>query len=145
MQRRRNWFAWLGLGLGVLGCVSYFAWVIIGWGPRAPMLRDTALLNLACVGVGLGFSVIAIRRALGYAATHGGRAMAPLLGLLNLGLAVLFLLMLFRFAALPAASGAPQVGQAAPDFALTDHTGEPFQLAAQRGKNVLLVFYRGHW
>jgi peroxiredoxin len=58
---------------------------------------------------------------------------------------VWFLLLLFRFSVLPVAAAAPQVGQAAPDFVLTDDTGAPLQLAGLRGKNVLLVFYRGHW
>ena len=53
--------------------------------------------------------------------------------------------MLYRFSALPAAPNAPQVGQAAPDFTLVDDTGSPLQLSALHGKNVLLVFYRGHW
>jgi len=145
MQRRYNWAAWLGLGFGVLGVVGYFAWVILAIGPRVPTLRDTALVNLALVGLGLGCSLIAIRRAYGRAASHRGRVLAPLLGALNLGLAGLFVLMLFPFSTLPAAPEAPQVGEAAPDFILTDHAGNAFQLAAQRPKNVLLVFYRGHW
>ena len=145
MQRRRNAAAWIGLALGILGVVSYFAWIILRIGPRTQVLRDTAALNLALVGVGLGFSVIAIRHAFRRPATHRGRVLAPLLGALNLGLAGLFVVMLFRFSTLPPTPGAPQVGQPAPDFTLADQTGAAVQLAELRGKNVLLVFYRGHW
>jgi peroxiredoxin len=35
----------------------------------------------------------------------------------------------------------PQVGAPAPDFTLTDHTGQPWTLSEHRGRNVLLVFY----
>jgi len=39
-----------------------------------------------------------------------------------------------------------QVGSPAPDFALEDEKGNAVSLAQFRGKkNVVLVFYRGHW
>lgn len=39
-----------------------------------------------------------------------------------------------------------QVGQVAPDFRLRDEQGRIHQLSQYRGsKNVILVFYRGHW
>jgi peroxiredoxin len=34
-----------------------------------------------------------------------------------------------------------KVGDSAPDFTLTDHRGERWRLADQRGKNVVLAFY----
>ena len=39
-----------------------------------------------------------------------------------------------------------QVGEPAPDFKLTSLAGPPVTLSSFRGvKNVVLVFYRGHW
>jgi len=38
-----------------------------------------------------------------------------------------------------------QAGQTAPDFTLARPGGEPLILSSLRGKNVVLVFYRGHW
>ena len=39
-----------------------------------------------------------------------------------------------------------KVGQPAPNFTLTNLDGKPLSLSDYRGKkNVLLVFYRGHW
>jgi cytochrome oxidase Cu insertion factor (SCO1/SenC/PrrC family) len=39
-----------------------------------------------------------------------------------------------------------KIGQAAPDFTLEDMTGKRISLSDFRGKkNVVLVFYRGHW
>lgn len=39
-----------------------------------------------------------------------------------------------------------QVGNLAPDFTLTSLAGPPVRLSSYRGaKNVVLVFYRGHW
>ena len=37
------------------------------------------------------------------------------------------------------------VGTVAPDFYLETYAGEPMSLSEHRGKNVILVFYRGHW
>lgn len=38
------------------------------------------------------------------------------------------------------------VGSVAPDFTLENRTGPPVTLSEYRGrKNVVLVFYRGHW
>ena len=37
------------------------------------------------------------------------------------------------------------VGTVAPDFRLADETGAVHQLSHHRGKNVVLVVYRGHW
>ena len=34
-----------------------------------------------------------------------------------------------------------KVGDPAPDFTLPSHNGDPFSLAAQRGKNVVIAFY----
>ena len=39
-----------------------------------------------------------------------------------------------------------KVGQAAPDFTLEDSAGKNITLSDYRGKkNVVLVYYRGHW
>lgn len=39
-----------------------------------------------------------------------------------------------------------QAGQTAPDFTLASLAGPPVTLSSFRGmKNVILVFYRGHW
>jgi hypothetical protein len=145
MQRKRNTAAWLGFGLGLLAVVAFFVSIIFGIGLRLQTLRDTALLNLFMLGVGLGLSVVGIRRAVGRGATHRGRILAPLLGALNLVLAIWFILILYPFARLPEPTDAPVVGRAAPNFTLADQTGAPVDLASLRGKNVVLVFYRGHW
>jgi len=46
----------------------------------------------------------------------------------------------------PVDTGRVRVGDAAPDFSLESLTGGPVTLSQFRGKkNVILVFYRGHW
>ena len=46
----------------------------------------------------------------------------------------------------PADTGRVAVGDTAPDFTLASFAGEPIRLSQFRGsKDVVLVFYRGHW
>ena len=46
----------------------------------------------------------------------------------------------------PTEIGRVAVGKEAPDFTLAQHGGDPVSLSSFRGKkNVVLVFYRGHW
>ncbi|MCE3243408.1 MAG: hypothetical protein K0Q83_3915 [Deltaproteobacteria bacterium] len=74
-------------------------------------------------------------------------------------LLVFALLLVFNQVAVPAQTGPKdelkqpatdldrvKVGQPAPDFTLEDSDGKKISLADYRGKkNVVLVFYRGHW
>ncbi len=145
MRRRRNWAAWIGLALGVLAFATYMVALGLRIGPPTSTARDTAIVNLALIGAGLGFSVLGIRRAVGRGALYRGRWTAPLLAALNVSVAVLFLLFLFPMATLPPPGNVPRVGTAAPEFALPDENGTVRHLADLRGQNVLLVFYRGHW
>jgi peroxiredoxin len=41
----------------------------------------------------------------------------------------------------------PDIGQATPDFEVPTSDGKTFKLseALQSGKNIKLMFYRGHW
>jgi len=144
---KRNAAAALGLVLGFLGVASYFAFVVPVLSPRWPSLREAAWLNAALVAAGLLLSALGVRRARGRRPTHRGRRLAPLLAGVNLAVAAFFAWYLLDFSGrMPDASAtAPAVGAVAPDIALTDQRGAPLRLADLRGRNVLLVFYRGFW
>jgi cytochrome oxidase Cu insertion factor (SCO1/SenC/PrrC family) len=45
----------------------------------------------------------------------------------------------------PKAQVQSAAGQIAPDFTLVSAANRPFTLSQQRGRNVLLMFYRGYW
>jgi cytochrome oxidase Cu insertion factor (SCO1/SenC/PrrC family) len=48
-------------------------------------------------------------------------------------------------AATPPQARPPAIGERAPGFTLRDQNGVRVSLGAQKGKKVVLVFYRGYW
>lgn len=142
----RNHAIGLGLLLGLIAVASYFAVVTPMLSPRWPALREQPIANLVVMALALVLSAVGIWRAAGRRPSHRGRVLAPLLGGINLALAIFFVWYLNDFSGqLPAAAGAPAVGAPAPDFALTDQRGRPVELAALRGRPLVLIFYRGFW
>jgi flagellar biosynthesis component FlhA len=82
------------------------------------------------------------------------KIVTSIVGILGVFVIAVFVFAIFIAARwLPASTGAPQVGQRAPDFTLADTTGRQVSLnelltAPVHGsapKGVLLVFYRGYW
>ena len=133
--------AFRGLALASLllvltGVIGYFI-VVFRAAAWLPSVRNDALPNWLLVAVGVGLSVLAMRRA------PTARTPKVLLGV-NVVLAGLFATILYVIPIVPAATG-PALGAPAPDFALLDQSGKRVQLSDLRGAPVLLVFYRGHW
>ena len=128
----------LGLVLGVSGVVSYFV-VTIRFGARLPGLRNDPLAMWLVVAAGVALSGTAVARS-----RPGRRLGVSILAGLNVTLAAAFAWFLYGIAAVPPAHG-PELGVAAPDFALPDQTGTVVRLGDFRGRPLLLVFYRGHW
>ena len=66
---------------------------------------------------------------------------------------VLLVALVFSFLASAAVGATPGdkraapvgAGDTAPDFTLEDQDGRKHTLSSQRGRPVVLVFYRGHW
>ena len=143
MKPPRNWYAIIGLLLGVLGIVTYFS-LILTYDPEIQRWLDRPILNLLVIGVGLVLSCVGAYRAM--ARVHRGVVLAPLAALVNIALAGVFVWWLFSYSyQLPPAAHAPTVGATAPDFALLDQTGQAVKLSSFRGRPVVLLFYRGFW
>lgn len=65
---------------------------------------------------------------------------------LSLGLLAVFVYWTATYSNMPGKPVAVRIGAPAPDFTLPDARGNAVQLLSFRGrKNVLLMFYRGHW
>ena len=46
---------------------------------------------------------------------------------------------------LPKPQIASAEGAPAPDFTLSDQSGQPYKLTDQKGHRLLVIFYRGYW
>lgn len=146
--KRRNLALWIGLALLLLAVFSISLFFVdtqfkptLTW--LSPLLCVAALLVL----------LIGTRRAQTQPAVFSGKGPGWTLA------SFAFVVMLFGFFFLyisrhiPSAHEAPQPGQKAPEFALSDTNGQTVSLAqllsganqAARPKAVLLVFYRGYW
>lgn len=137
VSKRRNWTAAAGLLLGLGAVLSYFTVITTTLGPRFPWLRNVPLLNFVLLVAALWLSWRGVR---------AGRWPARVAAVTNLALAGLFAFYVFGLSSmLPAASGAPRVGEAAPEFSLVSDRGETVTLGELKGAPVVLVFYRGFW
>lgn len=147
-MKRWNLLPAAGLGLGLVAVVGYFALVLVK-APGLTRFLEWPVLHLGLLAAGLALSFTGARRALrGPAGLRRGLASAGALALggLNLGLAGIFCWYLFSYSyRLPEAAAAPAVGSVAPEFSLLDQAGQPLELQSFRGRNVVLVFYRGFW
>lgn len=146
-QEQTNFALWVGLFVTVLAVLSnvlYFFRV-----PAAAL----PWLNLTLPAVGLVFLLIGLVRAFGQSQIYRGKiwgSIVSVLAALLLAASALFFVLARK---IPSSTGAPQVGQHAPDFTLSDSNGQPLALTQlfspspgmPQPKAVLLVFYRGYW
>lgn len=152
--RKMNWPLWAGFLLSLIASFGF---------PLAVFLLD-APINLRWGSLAL-FALAAVLLAIGLRRAFSGGSRWPKVGAavattLSVVLCALFVLSVFVIARwLPASASAPQVGQKAPDFSLTDTSGKVTTLSEllstsnqqnagatpQRPRGVLLVFYRGYW
>ena len=149
--RRFNWPLWVGFVLTFLGGLTFyfiFVWI--------PSTRDFPWANLLIFLIAAVLLVMGVRRGFASDHPHPTRSKVITSIVTTLGVAIigLFLFGFFVMARwLPASKGAPQVGQRAPDFTLSDSAGKQVSLAELRTspiegnapKGVLLIFYRGYW
>lgn len=148
-MKRLNWQLWAGFVLSLFAGLSY-PLLLAGWEGT----RDYAWANLVMFAPAMVLLILGLRRAFkpdrGIVSKIFG-SLAAALGVLLL--AGLLWLVFVGLRWLPESAGAPQVGQKAPDFTLTDSNGKPVALAqllaepigSKAPRGVLLIFYRGYW
>ena len=159
-MKKFNWQIWAAFLLSLFAFLSYPLLFV-----RFPVTRDFPWANLLLFVAAVAFMLFGLRRAFASDRTHPLRSKISGGILATLSLAILggFVFTVFIWARLmPAAHGAPQVGQQAPDFTLTDTNGRSVSLAELLSssvyanpetsvqskalpKGVLLIFYRGYW
>ncbi len=149
--RRLNWPLWLGFLLTLGAFLSYF-FVFV----RFPVTRDFPWATLVLFLIAAALLFAGMRRGFASDRPHPVRAkiVSSIVGALSLFVIAFFVFTVFVASRwLPASTGAPQVGQRAPDFTLVDTTGKSVSLSellsapvnGSPPKGVLLVFYRGYW
>lgn len=113
-------------------------------------------INLGLPAIAVIFFAIALTRAFGNSAVYRGKVWGSILGVVSALLLAGSVWLHQHAKDLPAAGKAPQVGQKAPDFTLSDTSGNLVSLSqlmttpidvntGKPPKAVLLVFYRGWW
>ena len=147
--RSFNWPVWAGLLLSVVAFISYF-FVFV----RFPVTRDFPWASLLLFAVAAALLLVGVRRAFSPERRVGSKVAGLVAATLSLTIFGFFVFSTFIMARwMPAAHGAPQVGQKAPEFTLSDTDGKPVSLSelistpidGKAPKGVLLVFYRGYW
>jgi hypothetical protein len=149
--RKFNWPIWAGFLLSLIAFLSYpFVFV------RFPVTRDFPWANLLLFGFSAVLLVMGVRRAFALERTRPRRSKIAgiFVALISLAIFGFFIVGSFVLSRqLPASLAAPQVGQKAPNFTLSDTNAKPVALAellsspvnGKTPKGVLLVFYRGYW
>ena len=149
--RRFNWPLWVGFLLTLVAFMTYFSVFI--W---FPITRDFPWVNLLIFLLAVVLLVMGVRRGFAADRPHPTRSkiVSSIIATLSLVVIGFFVFTVFVAARwLPSSKGAPQVGQQAPDFKLTDTAGKQVSLTELRTapiegkapKGVLLIFYRGYW
>lgn len=158
-MKRFNWQIWAGFLLSLFAFLSY-PFVFAAW----PVTRDFPWANLLFFGIAALLLLFGVRRAFAPDRRRRSKIVASVLGTVSVLVLGLFILTAFIASRwLPAARGAPQVGQKAPDFTLADTNNKSVSLSAllstpiesarpavvgglaRTPKGVLLIFYRGYW
>src|SRR2546421_567199 len=158
-MRKFNWQIWLGFLLSVFALLSY-PFIFINW----PATRDFPWANIALFVMAGVLMLIGLRRAFRSGRRLISKIVASVLALLStFGLAIFIFAGFIAARWLPASTNAPQVGQKAPDFTLSDTMNKPVSLSelstkplepsrpamvnepTRQPKGVLLIFYRGYW
>ena len=151
--KRFNWQIWAGLLLSFLASLAYPLFFV-----NYPITRDFPWATLALYAVAVVLLWMGLKRA--FAGDEKRTLLSKIvasglagLSVVIIGVFLFSILVMARW--LPPSTGAPQVGQKAPDFTLSDASGKQVSLSellsqpiagqTTQPKGVLLIFYRGYW
>lgn len=148
----RNSYLWLGLAIAFAATLCN---VVLFLNPPAQSLIPWLSLVLGVVA--LVFIAVGVRDNFRRSRTTAGRVLGVFVALLSVLLSAGAILIFFHARAVPPSTGAPQIGQKAPDFTLPNTNNQPVSLkqlfapgpvedaSVPATRAVLLVFYRGYW
>src|SRR5437899_6153347 len=117
-ERRRNRAPWIALLLALAAMLSNAGFFL-----GLPGQKAIPLLSLALAIAALVCAVIGVARALRQPLVYGGKVSSSILGVVSLLIGVFAGFAFIQARSLPVATGAPQVGQKAPNFTLAETHG----------------------
>src|SRR4051812_3617472 len=119
-MKRWNWPLWAGFLAALVALFSYAFFA------QFPITRDFPWVNLLLFAASGVLLAMGLLRAFRHPQLYRGRIIGPVVAVLSLlGFALFAYGTLYVVRQLPSASGAPRVGQKAPDFTLPDQNGKP--------------------
>jgi len=151
MKKRWNWPLWVGFLFVLAGFLSYPFFT------RFPITRDFPWANFLLFGMGGIFLLIGLVRAFWKPERYRGKIVGTVLAALSVVVFGFFSYLIFyELRQLPLPTGAPRVGQKAPEFTLPDQDDKQVSLAdllsapassasTAKANAALLIFYRGFW
>jgi AhpC/TSA family len=142
MKQHWNLSLWLGFLFALAGLFSYELF------SQFAITRDFPWANLSLFAIGGILLVLGLVRAFGNPRVYRGKIAGPIFAILSLLAFSFFAYVLFYVVRqMPPSTGAPRVGQKAPDFILPDQNGRSVALVdlLSNDSGALLIFYRGHW
>ena len=137
-----NWSLWIGFLFTLGGFFSYTFFA------QFPITRDFPWANLLLFAAGGICLAVGLFRAFGKAQVYRGKVFGSILVTLAILMFGFFSYVLFyELRELPPSTGAPRLGQKAPEFTLSDQDGKDLSLhdLGSKSKAVALIFYRGFW
>jgi hypothetical protein len=137
-----NWSLWIGFLFALGGFFSYTFFA------QFPITRDFPWANLLLFAAGGICLVVGLFRAFGKGQVYRGKIFGPILATLAiLMFGLLSYVLFYELREVPPSTGAPRVGQKAPEFTLSDQDGKNVSLRdlLSGSKAVALIFYRGFW
>src|SRR5580704_4074196 len=124
-KRKSNWSLWAGFLIAVIAFVSYFLFFF-----QFPITRDFPWANFLLFGLAAALLAVGLRRAFARPSFYRGKISGPILATLGAAVLGVFCFTVFvESKHLPAAAGAPKVGQKGPEFSLSDTNGKSVSMA----------------
>ena len=148
-MKKINWQIWAGFVLSLVALLSY-PLIFVRW----PITREFPWASLILVAIAIVLLFLGLRRAFKPDKSIVSKIFSSIAAAFGVFLLASLLFVFFVMGSwLPRSSAAPQVGQKAPDFTLTDSNDKSITLAQlltepinnKPPKGVLLIFYRGYW
>jgi hypothetical protein len=118
-----NWSLWMGFLFALAGFLGYTFFA------QFPVTRDFPWANLLLFAAGGILLVLGLFRAFGNARVYRGKMFGPILATLAILMFGLFsYVLVYELRQVPPLTGAPRVGQKAPEFTLSDQDGKDVSL-----------------